>query len=56
MKFSRVVLRICELCGYFMDPYTGCKYRCPNCGRTLDCSDVCIDTNERGDEAFVHSG
>lgn len=30
---------ICEICGSVLDE-SHCKARCPNCGRTLDCSDL----------------
>ncbi|MCW8128848.1 MAG: hypothetical protein KIS92_00560 [Planctomycetota bacterium] len=30
---------ICEICGAVLNE-NHCKARCPNCGRTLDCSDL----------------
>lgn len=33
------LLFICEICGTVLNE-NHCKARCPNCGRTLDCSDL----------------
>ena len=33
---------ICEICQTPLEELAHCKYGCPNCGRTLDCSDVPI--------------
>jgi len=32
-------LFVCEICGSVLNE-SNCKARCPNCGRTLDCSDL----------------
>ena len=53
------LLFICEICGSVLDE-SHCKARCPNCGRTLDCSDLPmlpangkVAENEKGEKVFV---
>jgi hypothetical protein len=53
------LLFLCEICGMILEQHQ-CKATCPNCGRTLDCSDLsaltangAIEIRADGEARFV---